>query len=127
MKKTGIVLLFCWMIACQSENPEKIAIDYYLKVNEVVKGDTLSMNFIRDHLSEAVSRKAKQIPFLLQYSFLETTHTGKLKDIKVLQKQAINQDSLVLSLQLTYEDKSSKTIRQSMVLEKGIWKLGISK
>ena len=128
MRKVAIIAQIVFMLNCIScqENPKGVMLKYFKVANEVVNSDTSEVDYLQNHLSKQAKKMIDSLPFLMPYSLLSLTKKGTLAIAEVKDQKAITKDSVILNIDLIYNNGHVRTIQQAMVFEDNAWKLSIS-
>ena len=128
MRKIAIIAHIVVMLSCIScqENPEGVMLKYFKVANEVVNSDTSEVDYLQNHLSKQAKKMIDSLPLLMPYSLLSLTKKGTLAIAEVKDQKAITKDSVILNIDLIYNNGHVRTIQQAMVFEDNAWKLSIS-
>ena len=128
MRKIAIIAQIVVMLSCIScqENPEGVMLKYFKVANEVVNSDTSEVDYLQNHLSKQAKKMIDSLPLLMPYSLLSLTKKGTLAIAEVKDQKAITKDSVILNIDLIYNNGHVRTIQQAMVFEDNAWKLSIS-
>jgi hypothetical protein len=108
------------------KSPEGVMLKYFKVVNEVVNSDTSEVDYLQNHLSKQAKKMIDSLPLLMPYSLLSLTQKGTLAIAEIKDQKAITKDSVILNIDLIYNNGHIRTIHQSMVFEDNAWKLSIS-
>lgn len=123
--KIAQIALVYICISCQKQ-PESVVLKYFKIANEVVKGDTSEVDYLKNHLSKRARKMIDSLPLLMPYSLLSLTKKGTLDIVEIKNNQALSKDSVILNIDLVYFNGQIRAIQQAMVFEDNEWKLSIS-
>lgn len=128
MRKIAIIAQIVGMLSCFScqESPEGVMLKYFKVANEVVNSDTSEVEYLQNHLSKQAKKMIDSLPLLMPYSLLSLTKKGTLAIAEIKDQKAITKDSVILNINLIYNNGKVRSIRQAMVFEENTWKLSVS-